>query len=55
MKNFEYGKRFTYEGKEYYIIGEDAGRNEIECQTVPLDSKFYWFKIVGENKVKLIN
>lgn len=54
MGNFVYGKHFLYKGKEYCVIGDDASRNEIECQSVPFDNNFYWFKVVGENKVQLI-
>lgn len=54
MGNFVYGKHFLYKGKEYCVIGIDATRNEIECQSVPFDNDFYWFKVVGENKVQLI-
>lgn len=55
MENFVYGKHFWYKGKEYCIVGNDASRNEIECQTVPSDNNFYWFKVIGENKVQLVN
>lgn len=55
MVSFIYGKHFLYKGKEYCVIGDDASRNEIECQTVPFDNNFYWFKVVRENNVQLIN
>ena len=54
MKNFAYGKHFLYKGKEYCVVGDDVSRNEIECQAVPFDNRFYWFKVVGENKVRLL-
>lgn len=54
MKNFECGKHFIYKGKEYRIIGDDIGRNEIECETVPPDGDYHWFKVTSENTVFLI-
>lgn len=54
MKNFTYGKCFIYKGQKYCVIGTDVSRNEIECQTIPFDDNYYWFKVVGENKVCLI-
>lgn len=53
-RNFEYGTHFMYEDKEYVVVGADCTRNEIECQTIPSDNNFYWFKIVGKNKIQLI-
>lgn len=55
MENFVYGKYFRFKGKKYCIIGEDITRNEIECQIVPSDNDFYWFKVIEENKIQLIN
>lgn len=52
---FNYGTEFDYEGQRYCVIGTDVSRNEIECQTVPFDEKYYWFKVTGENRVKLLN
>ena len=49
--NFCYGKHFKYKGKEYVVIGDDVSRNEIECQTIPFDNNYYWFKVIGENKI----
>lgn len=54
MENFKYGTHFIYEGMEYSVIGTDNSRNEIECQTVPSDNNFYWFKVIDKNKVRLI-
>lgn len=54
-KNFEYGTHFMYQDKEYVVVGEDVTRNEIECQTVPFDNDFYWFKVVSNNKVIKVN
>ena len=54
MGNFVYGKHFLNKGKEYCVIGDDISHNEIECQTVPFDGEYYWFKVIGENKVQLI-
>lgn len=55
MKNYEYGTHFMHQGKEYVVVGEDITRNEIECQTVPCDNDFYWFKVVDNNKVFKVN
>lgn len=55
MKGFACGTHFMYQDKEYVVVGEDVTHNEIECQTVPFDNDFYWFKVVGENKVFKIN
>ena len=52
---FNYGTEFDYEGKRYCVIGTDVSSNEIECQTVPFDEKYYWFKVTGENRVELLN
>lgn len=54
-KKFEYGTHFIYQDKEYVVVGEDITRNEIECQTVPCDNDFYWFKVVADNKVFKVN
>lgn len=52
---FEHGTTFTYQGKKFYTIGIDAPRDEIECQTVPFDGNYYWFKVSGNgNKVQMI-
>lgn len=55
MESFVYEKYFQFKGKKYCIIGEDISRNEIECQTVPSDNNFYWFKVIEKNKILLIN
>mgnify|MGYP007097196795 CR=1 FL=1 len=55
MKNFEYGTHFIYQNREYIVVGEDTSRNEIECQTVPCDNEFYWFKIFSDNKIFKVN
>ncbi|MGN0366856.1 MAG: hypothetical protein ACI4E5_13110 [Suilimivivens sp.] len=54
MENFGYGTHFIYKGTEYCVIGTDCSRNEIECQTIPDDNNFYWFKVTGKNKVRLL-
>lgn len=54
MENFDFGTHFIYEGMEYCVVGLDSSRNEIECQTVPPNDNFYWFKVTGENKVCLL-
>ncbi len=54
VRNFMYGIHFMYKDKEYAVIGEDIISNEIECQTVPADNDFYWFKVVGKNKIQLV-
>ena len=54
VKNFKYGTQFIYKEKLYVVIGEDIERSEIECQTLPFDKNFYWFKVLDVNKVRLI-
>ena len=52
---FEHGATFTYQGKKFCTIGIDASRNEIECQSLPFDGNYYWFKVSGNgNKVRMI-
>lgn len=47
-------EHFTFKGKEYHVIGTDVSRDEIECQTVPFDNRYYWFKVCGRNRVRMI-
>lgn len=54
MENFKYGSSFICDGKEYDVVGEDPGRNEIECITIPFDGNFYWFRVLGDDKVQPI-
>ena len=54
MENFRYGTCFIYNGNQYCVVGCDAVRNEIECQTIPSNGDFYWFKVMGQNKVQLL-
>ncbi len=54
MENFKYGTHFIYNGKEYCVVGDDSGRNEIECISVPQDDRYYWFEVIDKNKVRLI-
>lgn len=51
---YEYGTKFEYNKKQYCVIGIDACRSEIECQTMPFDGNYYWFKVCGENMVRLL-
>lgn len=51
---YEYGTEFEYDKKRYCVIGTDVGRNEIECQAIPFDGNYYWFKVCGENRVRLL-
>lgn len=46
---FNMGQRFIYSETEYVVTGIDAGRSEIECQTVPSDGDFYWFYVRNGN------
>ena len=55
MEKFQYGTHFIYEKQEYCVIGTDCSSNEIECVTVPYDNKIYWFKVVNNNEVCLID
>ena len=52
---FNYGSKFEYQGRTFCTIGTDICRNEIECQTLPFDGDYYWFKVSGNgNKVRMI-
>ena len=52
---FNYGSKFEYQGRTFCTIGTDVCRNEIECQTLPFDGNYYWFKVSGNaNKVRMI-
>lgn len=51
---YKYGTEFEYDKKRYCVIGTDVSRSEIECQTMPFDGNYYWFKVCGENRVRLL-
>ena len=54
----EYGAVFEYDNIKYQVVGKDIYTNEIECISIPNDTKhkcFYWFKIISKDGVdKLI-
>lgn len=47
---FEYGFTFLYKGRKFMTIGIDVIRDAIECQTIPFDNEYYWFKVTNNGK-----